>query len=151
MDSEEDSEDDEDSSDEEEDENDEEDLEDEDEDGQDHLGDSTTELRDVSDSENELDLDGAMLSALKRKKTQKRGRKGGHPVLDDGFFDLAEFNAETEQAEAKRSSKGRLGKGDDDDEEDEGEEEGIDYFAPVEDDAEVEEDGGRLFSLSPSS
>ena len=35
--------------------------------------------------------------------------------------------------------------------EDEDEEEGIDYFAPVEDDAEVEEDGGRLFSLSPSS
>ena len=51
IDSEEDSEDDEDSSDEEEDEDDEDDLEDEDEDGQDHLGDSTTELRDVSDSD----------------------------------------------------------------------------------------------------
>ena len=38
-----------------------------------------------------------------------------------------------------------------DEEEDEDEEEGIDYFAPVEDDAEVEEDGGMLFYFPPSS
>ncbi|KAJ7788463.1 Mpp10 protein-domain-containing protein [Mycena olivaceomarginata] len=45
--------------------------------------------------------------------------------LDDGFFDLASFNAETEEAEARKVSRGRL---DGDDSEDEG---SIDLFAPV--------------------
>jgi U3 small nucleolar RNA-associated protein MPP10 len=48
-----------------------------------------------------------------------RKQKGKSPAseLDDGFFNLAEFNADTERAEAKSSSRGRLS-GDDSDEED---------------------------------
>lgn len=74
---------------------------------------------------------------------KKKGRNAATSELDDGFFDLAEFNAETERAEARSSSRGRLAGGDDSDEEDMD----IDLFASVDptvnmdDDAEGEGEG----------
>ncbi|KAF8203625.1 U3 small nucleolar ribonucleoprotein complex, subunit Mpp10 [Pholiota molesta] len=73
---------------------------------------------------------------------KKKGKNAATSELDDGFFDLAEFNAETERAEARSSSRGRLAGDDDSDEEDMG----IDLFASVnptvnmDDDAEGEEE-----------
>lgn len=57
-----------------------------------------------------------------------RKQKGKFPSseLDDDFFNLAEFNADTERAEAKYSTRGRLS-GDDSDEE----EMDVDLFANV--------------------
>ncbi|CAL1715634.1 unnamed protein product [Somion occarium] len=111
-----------------------------------HLGESTVELRDPSDEEDEesdLDLDQqpSFLSGGQRKSKWKR-KAASHPELDDGFFDLAAFNAETEEAEARASSRGKLSRDDDSDEEDE-EDASIDYFAQVDDD--VEEEDADLF------
>lgn len=53
--------------------------------------------------------------------------------LDDGFFDLASFNAETEETEAKHVSRGRL-KSVNEDEDSESDEESINYFAAVDGD-----------------
>ena len=78
-------------------------------------------LRDPSSSEQE-DTENQQASS---KKSRKRKREE-LSELEDGFFDLAEFNAYTENAEAKSSSRGRLG-GDDSDEN----EEEIDIFASV--------------------
>ncbi|EJD47644.1 Mpp10 protein [Auricularia subglabra TFB-10046 SS5] len=81
------------------------------------------DLRDPSDddsdagSDAEVDLDG------KGTGKTKTGRKS---VLDDGFFSLADFNAEADAAEARSRSSGRLGD-DDSDEEDED----VDIFASV--------------------
>lgn len=63
-------------------------------------------------------------------------RKGGHSELDDAFFDLNEFNAETEEAEANNVSSGRLN----DDDEGDSDEESVDLFAPVEDVEAFEEE-----------
>ena len=68
-----------------------------------------------------------------------RGKKKGSSELDDGFFDLAEFNAETERAESKSSSRGRLAGDDDSDEEGMD----IDLFATVDGVGEDTEDEGE--------
>ena len=70
-------------------------------------------LRDPSDEENEKPKSILRQSASSFRKK----KKAGHPELDDGFFSLSEFNAETERAESKSSSRGRLA-GDDSDDED---------------------------------
>ncbi|KAH9946645.1 Mpp10 protein [Amylocystis lapponica] len=106
------------------------------------LDEAVVELRDPSDEEEDLHLDldldrPSSFAGGKRKAGQNR-KHGGHPELDDGFFDLAEFNAETEAAEARAVSKGRLGK--DDSDEDEDEDEPVDLTAPVDDDPLDEED-----------
>lgn len=44
-----------------------------------------------------------------------------HPVLDDPFFSIHDFNRETEELEAFEVSNGKLGLDDDEDEEDEDE------------------------------
>ncbi|EPQ60790.1 Mpp10 protein [Gloeophyllum trabeum ATCC 11539] len=120
--------------------------EDEDEEGsldEEAMEDGTTALRDpsddedVEDEEEYLSLDEVpprkdKASALKPPKP----KVGGHPELDDGFFDLAAFNAEVEEAEARSVSRGTLGGGDDED--DDGDE-SFDMFAPV-DDLQVEEE-----------
>lgn len=67
-----------------------------------------------------------------------------HGPLDDGFFNLASFNAETERAEAKTSSRGHLGEDSDSDSDDIS----VDLFAPLDhsghsEDAEIEDAGGR--------
>ena len=95
--------------------------------GDEVLGEHVAELKDPSDSENEDDIDldkPSLLSRLKPpSKRKSKARARGHPELDDDFFDLATFNAETEAAEANTVSKGRLS-GEDDDEEEDLEEDG---------------------------
>lgn len=132
----------EDESEDEEDEDEDEDEEDEEESSEDDgidedLGEGVMSLRDPSDEESsDIDLDKTpRLSVSGGKRIRIKPRKGGHPVLDDGFFDLAAFNAESEEAEARKVSKGRLGE--DSDEEDEDEED-IDYFRSVDGDDEDE-------------
>lgn len=122
---------DEDDGDEDEDEEDED--EDEEEDEEEDLGEGVMRLRDASDDEENgdtvLDLDKPSILTGGKRKLKLKLKKGGHPELDDGFFDLATFNAETEEAEARAVSKGRLGKVDSDEEGDD--DEGVDLFAPV--------------------
>ena len=57
-------------------------------------------------------------------------KRGEHPTLDDGFFNLAAFNAEIKAAESRSSSRGRLSQDDDDEDGDDPNEE-VDYFASV--------------------
>jgi U3 small nucleolar RNA-associated protein MPP10 len=104
------------------------------------LGESVTELRDPSpdDEESRPTLFSKIQSAM--KKTEKTKKRGGHPELDDGFFNLADFNAESERAEARKVSRGRLG-GSEEEEEESGEDEEIDIFKAVDDDVEVAGDG----------
>jgi U3 small nucleolar RNA-associated protein MPP10 len=78
-------------------------------------------LRDVSSEETDSDK-----PHLSPRRTSKKRKREESSELDDGFFDLAEFNAYTERAEAKSSTKGRLA-GDDSDVD----EEEIDLFANV--------------------
>jgi U3 small nucleolar RNA-associated protein MPP10 len=70
------------------------------------------------------------------------GTKGGHPGLNDNFFDLEEFNAETEEAEAAFVSNGALDADSDDNEDD------IDYFASINGQLHADDDHGR--STAPS-
>ncbi|OSD03466.1 Mpp10 protein [Trametes coccinea BRFM310] len=136
---------------EDEDEDEEESEEEDDDDGEDaELGEDVQELRDPSDEEDEEPEIGepSFLNEGKRTIKLKPPKRGAHPELDDGFFDLAAFNAEIEAAESKSVSRGRLSK--DDDDEDEGEdEEDVDYFASVDaqaaDEGELEDAGGELF------
>lgn len=106
------------------------------------LGENVEALRDPSSEAEEDEDDEVSIDALE-KDLRRAGvslpkrRRGGHSVLDDGFFDLAEFNAETEQAEAKSSSKGRLA---DEDEDEDDETESVDLFASVDDAATFDED-----------
>ncbi|KIP11982.1 hypothetical protein PHLGIDRAFT_10298 [Phlebiopsis gigantea 11061_1 CR5-6] len=128
LDADEDSEDEDmDSEDEEEDDEEENDDEDENEEyAEEDYGEDVTQLRDPSDEDDDVDLDAPSL-----KKRRGRGKKGkGHPELDDGFFDLSAFNAETEEAEARASSRGKLGRGDGSDDED-ADLEDVDLFTSV--------------------
>ncbi|PCH33610.1 Mpp10 protein [Wolfiporia cocos MD-104 SS10] len=133
--------------DEDEDEEDEDMEEEEEEEGREEdLGEGVEELRDPSEEEDDeedetVDLDKPSIPSSSRRKAKGKAR-GGHPELDDGFFDLAAFNAETEAVEARAVSRGRLG-GDGSDEDDENEEL-VDMFAPVDgDDAALGEDDGE--------
>ena len=98
-------------------------------------------LRDPS-SDEENDSDEFYVSP---KKLSKKRKLGEVSELDDDFFDLAEFNAYTERAEAKSSSRGRLA-GSDSDEDD-----GIDLFANIDSTAIVEEehDVGGMGAIPP--
>lgn len=80
-------------------------------------------LRDPSDDSDDDEGEPSLMEILAPK--QKKKRTGGNPELDDDFFDLSAFNAQTEQAEAKNASSGNL------DDEDEDEEEDLDLFAPI--------------------
>ncbi|EIN13712.1 Mpp10 protein [Punctularia strigosozonata HHB-11173 SS5] len=106
---------------------------------------------DDSDDEDAMDLDrpsrkGTLWDKIAPKLSAPKWKSGGHPELDDGFFSLAEFNAETEETEAKKVTKGGLSKstGDDETDSDEDLDEDIDLFAPVDDaeglDPEIEEE-----------
>lgn len=99
------------------------------------------ELRDPSDDEDDLDLDAPSSSRKKRG----RSKAGGHPQLDDGFFDLAAFNAETEEAESRAVSKGRLSR-DEDSEDEDADLEGVDMFALI-DDVDNKDDGQGVSRL----
>ena len=70
-------------------------------------------------------------------KTSKKRKRGESSDLDDGFFDLAEFNAYTERTEARFSSRGRLAGNDSDEDEEE-----FDLFvASVTSNADLGDDG----------
>lgn len=133
-----------------------EDSEDEDSDNRDGSEDDVskegvTELRDPSDDseeEDQIDLDRPTRPNRIGKEALLGKRKGGHPILDDGFFSLAEFNAEIEEAEAKDVSKGRLGHGDNSDEEEELDDD-VDFFSALDDvgggafeEEDLEDEGG---------
>ncbi|KAJ7169916.1 U3 small nucleolar ribonucleoprotein complex, subunit Mpp10 [Mycena filopes] len=116
-----------------------EEMESEEESGDDEdLGEDVASLRDPSDDDESEE--GEEETELPSSLRKKRGFKTG---LDDGFFDLASFNAETEEAEARKVSRGRL------DEDDSEEDEAIDLFAPVDVaenfDEEDEDDAGEAF------
>ncbi|KAF8140242.1 hypothetical protein EV363DRAFT_1151959 [Boletus edulis] len=89
-----------------------EELSDEQEDGSSAAED--VNLRDeASASEDDDDEDdGPPTSMLDVVHRQKRSPSGlhtwGHSTLDDGFFDLATFNAETSEVETKKVHKGKL-------------------------------------------
>lgn len=80
------------------------------------------------------------------KKTRSKKKKGPVQELNDGFFDLDAFNMETERTEATSSSRGRLAE-DEDDSEDEGM--SVDFFAPMDDEADETEEGttGAYFRI----
>ena len=72
-------------------------------------------------------------------RLSRRFKSSAGSQLDDGFFDLASFNAETEQAEAKHVSRGRL-KSINEDGDSESDGGSTDYFVVV--DGDPEPDGG---------
>ncbi len=113
--------------------------------GQDTDGSSSEEeeedISPLRDSEPMVDTP-SNSNVLQSRPITTRGKKKGLSELDDGFFDLVEFNAETERAESKSSSRGRLAGDDDSDEEGMD----IDLFAAVdgagEDGEDDDEDAG---------
>ena len=113
---------------------------DDDEDSEEHNGDLgediTEDLRDPSSEED--NEDGLMLFDPHREKPKQSRRKaGGRSELDDGFFDMASFNAEADEGEAISVSKGRLGV---DEEDDSDSDMSVDLFAPVDDAENFEEE-----------
>jgi U3 small nucleolar RNA-associated protein MPP10 len=78
------------------------------------------------------------------------GTKGDHSGLDDGFFNLEEFNAETEEAEAAFVSNGALNAGalNADSDDIASDEDDIDYFASV--DGQLHADDNRGMSIAHS-
>ena len=108
-----------------------------DEDGEEELGEEESEdegdygeefgeeITSLKDPE-ALDSPGPSRSA----RLSRRSKTSAGSQLDDGFFDLASFNAETEEVEAKHVSRGRL-KSLNEDEDSESDEDSVDYFAVV--------------------
>ena len=83
-------------------------------------------LRDPSEDEDGDDeVEPPFLHSPNQSPRKKRSRNTVSE-LDDDFFNLAEFNADTERAEARSSSKGRLAEDDESDEDMD-----IDLFARV--------------------
>jgi U3 small nucleolar RNA-associated protein MPP10 len=119
------------------------------------FGESTARLRDPSnensdedEDEEELELEPSSLRATGPSAKRFRSRRRGHPELDDGFFDLAAFNAEIEEAEAKSVSMGSLAK-DSDEESNEGDD--VDIYTDFDAQDATGEAGGVSFrALSPA-
>jgi U3 small nucleolar RNA-associated protein MPP10 len=91
-----------------------------------------TELRDESVDEDEDEEEWTEAGRIPPTRT-----KGSYSGLDDGFFHLAEFNAETEEAEAGFVSNGAL----DADSNASAEDEDIDYFASIDGQLQIDGDG----------
>ena len=116
------------------------------------LGEDYTTLRDSGSEDDkgeeidEVDLYRRLMPPVPHKSKIPRPKPGGHSELDDGFFDLASFNAETEEAEARSVSRNSLGTGLDEDESED--DEPIDLFANVDEQGVIEEEEaeGGLFS-----
>ena len=106
----------------------EEESEDDDDYGE-EFGEEVTSLKDPE----ALDSPGPSRSS----RPSRRSKSSAGSQLDDGFFDLASFNAETEEVEAKHVSRGRL-KSLNEDEDSESDVESVDYFAVVDDDPGLE-------------
>jgi U3 small nucleolar RNA-associated protein MPP10 len=114
------------------------DLEEEDDSDDADLGEEVVELKDSEDS------------GPSRRSALKKSSRSYRTELDDDFFDLASFNAETDEAEAKSVSQGRLGN-DLENDDSESDADSVDYFAPadsIDDKNDLEESGsGISFSL----
>jgi U3 small nucleolar RNA-associated protein MPP10 len=111
---------------------------DESSDGQSSLEEGVTGLRDQSvEMEEEGLTEESRPSSSSSPKT-----KAGHLGLNDDFFDLEEFNAETEEAEAGFVSNGALD-ADSDDSDD-----GIDYFVSINGQLHADDDHGGSIALS---
>jgi hypothetical protein len=90
---------------------------------------SYSSLHDPSGDEDDDDeVEPPVLHSLNQSSQKKRSRKKNAAVseLDDDFFNLAEFNADTERTGARSSSKGRLAEDDESDEDMD-----IDLFARI--------------------
>ncbi|KAF9069055.1 U3 small nucleolar ribonucleoprotein complex, subunit Mpp10 [Rhodocollybia butyracea] len=95
-------------------------------------------LHDPSDSE-DADDPRSMLDIV-ASKGKKKSTRMSHSELDDGFFDLNTFNAQTEWTEAKTASSGHL------DDEEEDDDQSVDLFAPVDLEEFDEEDADNAGS-----
>ncbi|KAH0838317.1 U3 small nucleolar ribonucleoprotein complex, subunit Mpp10 [Lanmaoa asiatica] len=86
----------------------------------------------ISDGDEDHGLPTSMLDIVRgqQKLNPSRSYSGGHSDLDDGFFDLATFNAETSEVEAKEAFKRNLDFVPDEDSTEESE---VDLFGPVDD------------------
>lgn len=107
------------------------------------LEEGVTELRDPSvdsDGEEELVGDSRVSSSVTPSRT-----RDDHSGLDDGFFNLEEFNAETEEAEAAFVSNGALNADSDDIASDEDD---VDYFASVDGQMHADNDHGVSIARS---
>ncbi|KAF9453783.1 Mpp10 protein [Macrolepiota fuliginosa MF-IS2] len=93
-----------------------------------------------SDEEHpDSDAQNTLFDLIKTSARSKKKKSAAHGLNDD-FFDLDAFNAETERAEAKSSSRGRLTE----DSDSEDETMSMDLFAPVDDEAEENEAMGDI-------
>lgn len=95
------------------------------------------ELRDESVDEDE-DEDEEERTEEGRIPPPSARTKGSYSGLDDGFFDLTEFNAETEEAETEFVSNGAL---DADSDGASSAEDEIDYFASIDGQLQANDDG----------
>ncbi len=103
------------------------------------IEDSVTELRDESVDEDEEEW------TEERRFLPSTRTKGSHSGLNDGFFDLTEFNAETEEAEAVFVSNGAL---DADSDGASSAEDEIDYFGSIGGQLQADGDHGKSIVLS---
>jgi U3 small nucleolar RNA-associated protein MPP10 len=109
-------------------------------DGEDEeFGESVEVLRDPSSDEDneEFYSPSSLLDKRARKASSLKKRKFSE--LDDDFFDLSLFNAETEEAESLYVSKGSLGRAEDD-EDDQDVQEFVDLFLPVDEPENLNEE-----------
>ncbi|KXN89991.1 U3 small nucleolar ribonucleoprotein mpp10 [Leucoagaricus sp. SymC.cos] len=93
-------------------------------------------LQPFDEDNSDPEVKNTSLDAIKSGNRSKK-KKGANHELDDDFFNLDAFNAETERAEAKFSSRGRLAEDSDDSEEDNM---SVDFFALL-DENEAEAEG----------
>ncbi|KAL5495224.1 MPP10 [Sanghuangporus weigelae] len=120
-----------------------EDEDDGNESAEEELEEKITELRDPSSDEEDMEEeeDHMDLDAGPSRRPGLRGNRGKrHAGLDDDFFNLEDFNAEIEEAEAKNVSRGSLSKKFDD--ADSEEEDEIDFFTSLGDISEKSESPG---------
>jgi U3 small nucleolar RNA-associated protein MPP10 len=101
------------------------------------LEEGVTSLRDSSSDEDE---DGELHSDSGSENQNPTSQHNDHSMLDDDFFNLASFNAETEEAEAKSVSKGSLSRHLADEDSEEDDDMSVDIFAPVDDFEHFDED-----------
>jgi U3 small nucleolar RNA-associated protein MPP10 len=110
--------------------------------GDDVIGveDDIVHLRESDQEHSDSETRDTLSHDIKASALTKR-KNGANHGLDDGFFDLDIFNAEMEQAEAKSSSRGRLGEDSDASEDDNM---SVDLFAPLEKaEEEIEDAAGE--------
>lgn len=101
------------------------------------------DLQEESSEDDDEDINGAPVLIMDAVRSQQksepsRSHSQGYTDLDDGFFDLATFNAETDEVERKKLSKRKLDLVAD---EDSAEESEVDFFGSV-DDLKAEGKGG---------